>query len=156
MSGRLYRSKTDRMLGGVCGGLGAYLGVDPVIIRLIFLLLLFFGQGTGFLLYILLWLILPAEGAREPQGENVGGRIGDGVRNVGDDIRQAAQVPHPQAGLWFGLGLIALGGLLFFERLVDILNLEWITRWINWSTLWPLLLIAVGVAFIVRGSRKGE
>jgi phage shock protein C len=156
MSGGLYRSRTNRMLGGVCGGLGAYLGVDPVIIRFIFLLLLLFGHGLGFLLYILLWLILPTEGARVSQSDDMGERISEGVRSVGEDIRQVAQVPHPQAALWFGLGLIALGGFLFFERLVDILNLDWIARWINMSTLWPLLLIAIGVAFIVRGSRKGE
>jgi phage shock protein C len=155
MSARLYRSRTDRFLGGVCGGLGRYLGVDPTIIRLIFLLLLF-GQGVGFPLYIVLWILLPAEGASETSGESVSGRISEGVRGMGDDIRRAAQVPHPQAGLWFGLGLIVVGGLMFFDQLADMLGLEWITRWLSWSTLWPLLLIAVGAAFIIRGSRKGE
>jgi hypothetical protein len=37
-----------------------------------------------------------------------------------------------------------------------MLGIDWIARWVNWSTLWPLLLIAAGAAFIIRGSRKGE
>ncbi|HEY5118405.1 MAG TPA: PspC domain-containing protein, partial [Anaerolineales bacterium] len=61
MSGRLYRSKTDRYLGGVCGGLGQYLGFDATIIRLVFLLLIF-GTGWGVVLYIALWILVPAEG----------------------------------------------------------------------------------------------
>jgi phage shock protein C len=155
MSGRIYRSRTDRFLGGVCGGLGKYLAIDPTIIRLIFLVLLF-GNGAGFLLYIVLWVLLPVEGGTESSGANVVDRISEGVRGVGDDIRQVAQTPHPQAGLWFGLGLVVLGGILFLERLADTLGITWISQWFNWGTIWPLLLIAVGVAFLVRGSRKGE
>lgn len=55
---RLFRDPDDRILGGVCGGVGAYLGVDPLWIRLIFAVL-FFGFGTGFLVYFLLWIIVP-------------------------------------------------------------------------------------------------
>ncbi len=57
---RLYRSRTDVMLGGVCGGLAKYLNVDPTIIRLVFLLLLFLGGG-GFWIYLVLWIIAPIE-----------------------------------------------------------------------------------------------
>ncbi len=58
MERRLYRSQRDRMLGGVCGGLGEYLGLDPTIIRLIFILLALLG-GHGILLYLILWLVIP-------------------------------------------------------------------------------------------------
>ena len=58
MERRLYRSQRDRMLGGVCGGLGEYLGLDPTIIRLIFVLLALLG-GHGILLYLILWLVIP-------------------------------------------------------------------------------------------------
>lgn len=57
---RLYRSRTDLMLGGVCGGLAKYLNVDPTIIRLVFVLLLFLGGG-GFWIYLVLWIITPVE-----------------------------------------------------------------------------------------------
>ncbi len=57
-SKRLYRSKKDRVIGGVCGGLGHYLKIDPVIVRLIWaLMVLMFG--TGILAYIIAWIIIP-------------------------------------------------------------------------------------------------
>ena len=54
---RLYRSYDDKVIGGVCGGLAAYFNIDPVIFRLIFVLALFFS--IGFLIYIILWIVLP-------------------------------------------------------------------------------------------------
>ncbi len=57
---RVYRSRTDRMLGGVCGGLGKYLGLDPVLLRVVWAIS-FFVAGAGFLAYILAWIIIPEE-----------------------------------------------------------------------------------------------
>ncbi|MCK9218915.1 MAG: PspC domain-containing protein [Bacteroidales bacterium] len=57
---RLYRSKTDRMIGGVCGGFGKYFNLDPVLMRLIWVILFFCG-GVGFLAYIIAWIIIPEE-----------------------------------------------------------------------------------------------
>ena len=58
---KLYRSRTDKMIAGVCGGLGKYLGVDPTLIRLAFVLLLVFGIGSGLLAYFIMMLIVPLE-----------------------------------------------------------------------------------------------
>lgn len=58
---KLYRSNTDKMIAGVCGGLGQYFGVDPTLIRLIFALLVVFGVGSGILLYIILAIVMPLE-----------------------------------------------------------------------------------------------
>lgn len=58
---KLYRSNTDKMIAGVCGGLAKYFGVDPTLVRLIFALLVFFGVGSGLVLYIVLALIMPLE-----------------------------------------------------------------------------------------------
>jgi phage shock protein PspC (stress-responsive transcriptional regulator) len=55
---RMYRDPDNRVLGGVCGGLGAYLNIDPVIIRVILVLLLI-CYGFGLLLYIILWIVVP-------------------------------------------------------------------------------------------------
>ncbi len=60
MSRRLFRSRTERMVGGVCGGLAEYLNIDPTIIRLVFVLLALLG-GHGLLLYLILWLVVPPE-----------------------------------------------------------------------------------------------
>lgn len=57
---RLFRSRKDRILGGVCGGLGYYLNVDPVLVRVVWAIL-FFAAGAGLLAYILAWIIIPEE-----------------------------------------------------------------------------------------------
>jgi phage shock protein C len=57
---RIYRSIKDKVIGGVCAGLGKYWSTDPILIRLLFILL-FIGFGTGLLLYIIMWIIIPQE-----------------------------------------------------------------------------------------------
>ena len=56
---RLYRSKKDRMIGGVCGGIGEYLEVDPTAIRVAYALLTLFTAFCGVILYPILWIIMP-------------------------------------------------------------------------------------------------
>jgi len=56
---RLYRSEDDRLLAGICGGLGEYFSIDPVIVRLTWVFLTFVLHGTFILLYLLCWLIIP-------------------------------------------------------------------------------------------------
>jgi phage shock protein C len=58
---KLHRSRTDQMIAGVCGGLGKYLGIDPTLIRLAFVLLLLFGIGSGLLVYLVMMLLVPLE-----------------------------------------------------------------------------------------------
>ena len=61
---RLYRSRTDRSIAGICGGLGAFFNADPTMIRLITLLLILFG-GLSIWAYIILWIVIPEEPARK-------------------------------------------------------------------------------------------
>ena len=56
----MYRSQDERIIAGVCGGLGVYFGMDPVIIRLVMVILALTG-GYGIMLYILFWLVVPRE-----------------------------------------------------------------------------------------------
>jgi phage shock protein PspC (stress-responsive transcriptional regulator) len=60
MEKRLYRSVHDRMLGGVCSGIAKFFGLDPTIVRLIWVIALL-CLGFGFLAYILAWIIIPEE-----------------------------------------------------------------------------------------------
>jgi len=55
---RLYRSKKDKIIGGVCGGIAEYFNIDPVIVRVIAVVLAFMG-GSGILAYIIAWIIIP-------------------------------------------------------------------------------------------------
>ncbi|MFN2185812.1 MAG: PspC domain-containing protein [Anaerolineae bacterium] len=57
---KLYRSRTERWLAGVCGGLGKYFAVDPTLVRVIFVLFAL-TFGSGFLIYLVLWIVIPLE-----------------------------------------------------------------------------------------------
>ena len=61
---RLYRDTADRVLGGVCSGIATYLGIDPTIVRLLFAIITLGGFGTGFLIYLVLWILLPQKSLR--------------------------------------------------------------------------------------------
>jgi phage shock protein PspC (stress-responsive transcriptional regulator) len=56
---KLYRSKKERMIGGVCGGIGKFLDVDPTVVRVIWAFLTVLSIGIGIIAYILAWIIIP-------------------------------------------------------------------------------------------------
>lgn len=149
----LYRSETDRMLGGVCGGLGAYLGVDTTLVRLFFVIL-FFGTGIGFLAYLALWIITPSESAAkkdlswQESFKDSTENFSERVQTVGQEFGTAIRTPHPKAGVIIGGALIALGALLFIENL----NISWL-RWLSFDVLWPILLIIAGGVILFRRSQ---
>jgi phage shock protein PspC (stress-responsive transcriptional regulator) len=62
---RLYRSRTSRILGGICGGIGIYFDTDPNIIRVVWVILTLFSIGAGVIAYIVAWILIPEE--PEPQ-----------------------------------------------------------------------------------------
>ncbi|MBN1886533.1 MAG: PspC domain-containing protein [Thermoflexales bacterium] len=80
MTRRLYRSSKDRMVAGVCGGLGEYLDIDPTLIRLLFVAAVLAGFGSGILLYLVLMIVMPlGNGAPLPNGaleEDANGQAG--------------------------------------------------------------------------------
>jgi phage shock protein PspC (stress-responsive transcriptional regulator) len=142
---KLYRSVSNQMIGGVCGGLGAYVNIDPIFVRLLFVLLLF-GTEFGFILYLLLWILIPEEGKDYGFKDD---SFSDRVKSMGNDVQQAVTQPHPQSGLILGAGLIIIGGILFLNQL----NFSWLS-WMNFDILWPLLLIAGGIVLLVRIRRE--
>lgn len=64
---RLYRSRKDRMIAGVCGGIAEYFNIDPVIVRVIAVLLLFPGGLPGLVPYLVLWIIVPENPRQKKQ-----------------------------------------------------------------------------------------
>jgi phage shock protein C len=132
---RLHRSRDDRVVAGVCGGLGEYLGVDAVLFRIAFVLLVFAG-GLGILAYVLGWIFLPEEpepgrAATDTAFERVADTVG------GDDRKTGG----------FVLGILFVGlGLVF------LLDVDW-PNFLSWQYVWPIALIAVGVAVILRTRR---
>jgi phage shock protein PspC (stress-responsive transcriptional regulator) len=90
---RIYRDPDNRVLGGVCGGLGAYMGVDPIILRIIFIVA-FFGFGIGFFIYLILWIIIPEAKTTaqkiEMRGDPVNvSNIGNFVKDEFDNIKNS-------------------------------------------------------------------
>lgn len=57
---KLYRSRKEQMIAGICGGIAEYFAIDPTIVRLVFVLLALLG-GPGLLIYIILWIVVPEE-----------------------------------------------------------------------------------------------
>jgi phage shock protein C len=111
---RLYRDPDAKVLGGVCGGLGAYLNVDPVVFRVIFALLAIGGFGSGILVYFILWVVTPeAHTAAEKlqmRGErvdvnNIKATVQDEInaakasfKSIGDEVRNFSQGRGKQVG----------------------------------------------------------
>ena len=114
---KLYRSATDKVVAGVCGGLAAYFKIDPVIVRLAFVLFALAG-GASVLLYIVLWVMVP---------------VGEGTSVVARGITAETTA----------LILIAVG-------MVWLLANFGVFRFINWSIAWPMVMIALGVALLLR------
>ncbi|MFO7655927.1 MAG: PspC domain-containing protein [Bacteroidales bacterium] len=84
-SKRIYRDPDNRVLGGVCGGIGAYLNLDPVIFRIIFVVVFFLG-GAGLLIYIILWIIIPEAATTAQKLEMRGDPVN--VSNIGNFIKE--------------------------------------------------------------------
>lgn len=144
MQARLYRSRYDRMFAGVCGGLGHYLGIDPTIIRLLFVLLAL-ANGAGVLIYILMMIVVPENPDEMPlelrvEGEN---DLGERIRAWSNEIGESG--PGARNAIFIG-GFLILLGILFLLRNFDIFPF----RWFNLGTLWPLLIIAAGIAMLWR------
>ncbi len=121
---RLYRSRRDRMVAGVCGGIAEYLEIDPILVRLVFLALLF--SGVGVLLYLVAWILIPErpieEETQTPPGET--------------DVEHLRRLRRNT-----GILLIVVGALLLIG--------EFFPAW-DLIRFWPLLLILLGL-YLLQG-----
>ncbi len=104
---RLTRSETDRVVGGVCGGLATYLGLNANLIRLSFILLTL-ASATGLVLYLLLLIIMPRE-SQTLTKENISWQdnLGDLGDSLSGEVKKAVQDPRQRN--WGAILLIALG-----------------------------------------------
>lgn len=142
---RLTRSRTDRVIAGVCGGIGHYLEVDPLLIRLAFVLLALAGGG-GVLLYIILALIVPSSDASDASSAETVRRgaeeMGERAKEVAANVRGGGDARTRNT-----LGLILIVAGVFFL----LLNAEFLSpRWLRSDLLWPLILIALGGLLLWR------
>lgn len=158
-TGGVLRRSSDRIIAGVSSGLGQYFGVEPLLVRIVFVILTLVGAGIGILLYLALWFLMePPAGAPMSATRNISERL----RTMGQEIREdfrtgfsrspegGPQTPPPWAGwagrprgVWIGVILIALGGYLLISNLG-------LLRGFRGDLFWPIVLIAIGLLVLVR------
>jgi len=120
---RLRRSRKDRVLFGVCGGLGRYLNIDPVVLRIITIALIF--AGVGVVAYIIAWLVIPEADEDEPDSP-------------------ASPTSPSKAAVVMGASLVALGVLLLARTMLP---------WFDSSMFWPLVVVGGGVLLVATARR---
>jgi phage shock protein C len=125
----LRRSKKDRIIAGVAGGLARYFDLDPVIFRIAFLLLLIPG-GIGLLIYIICWIAMPEFKTVEEEVE---------------DSARARPVSHGTAGLIVGGALVLLGAFILLEPFIN---------WLDIRIIGGALLIIFGAIIVIRGVKS--
>jgi len=130
MSKKLYRSREDKIIGGVCGGLAKYFDVDPTLIRILAVVSIFIN-GIGIIAYIIAWIIVPLEPSNSNRTENVSDEE-IRVLTTGDKVQR-----RRIAG---GLILVVIGGVFLMYAYIP---------WFGLRKLWPLILIAIGLVIIV-------
>ncbi len=146
--GRLYRDSSDKFIGGVCSGIANYLNTDPAIVRILFAIITFGGFGLGFLLYILLWMILPTRDLdtyggkrlfRNPDDRMIGGVAGGLAAYFGSrtsTVRLIFAAPFIFSALvsmldWFSWGHgFSLFPNIFFGSIGGTFFLAYIVLWI--------------------------
>ena len=141
---KLYRSKKDRILFGVCGGLAEFFGIDATLVRVIFIILALV-HGIGILVYLALWLLVP----EKPESPETVVRVGLPDPTVSEIAVPQLEERKIEAMSWFeknrtalGAGIIAIGFFILFGN------------WFSWHFLevlfWPSIIILGGLFLIFR------
>jgi phage shock protein C len=180
---RLYRHPTDRVIGGVAAGLGAWMNIDPTIVRLAWVVLAIFTGGVFLVIYIVMLFVVPLPPQGWIPGPNAGGPApgqspagatppggwaawqtppAPGAGSApGAPPDPAAPGGLPQApsagwsppaigngnaGIVGGVILVLLGAWFLVDQYIDI----------DWTLLWPVLVMLAGVALIVLAARRGR
>ena len=172
MNRRLYRSRTDSVIGGVAGGVAEYLDVDPSIVRIVWAVLAIVTGGIFFVLYIVMWIVVP-QGAQPPgyRYQPGPGAMPGWTPPAGDATppppaaapeQEAAaawnaQTPAPEehyrrrggggGGMIFGLILILLGAWFLVDQYVPGLDSD---------LLWPIALVVIGGALLLISMRRSS
>jgi phage shock protein PspC (stress-responsive transcriptional regulator) len=141
---QLFRVPSQGKLAGVCAGLAHYFDMDVTLIRVVFVVLTLASGGFGLLLYLLLAVMIPSS---EAEGSSIyrGTNIEDSVRGLGEEMRGSGATDRLRNML--GLGLVLFGIWLLFVQFFP----QWLS--FNWDTVWPALLVILGLVFLV-GSRR--
>lgn len=132
MTKRLYRSRSDRKIAGICGGIAEYFAVDSTLVRLLAVFSIFLS-GAGIIIYLISWLVIPLKNEELKPKEKEEIRSKEGNREDKDS--------HILGGLF----LIFLGMLFLVGEFLP---------WFHLGKLWPLILIFLGVVLLFKDKRQ--
>jgi phage shock protein C len=141
MAKKLYRSRHDRMIAGVCGGLAEYFDIDSTLVRLIAVALTLAG-GSGILAYLIFWFVVQQRPLNLATVDN------PTVTSPPTEATEPAEEATNEvssAALFVGVILTILGFLFLVGNLISF-------AWLSFSRLWPLILIAIGILIVLKGT----
>ena len=151
---RLYRSRHDRMLAGVAGGLAEMWGADPSLVRVIWALLVVFTGGIALLVYIVMALVVPEEPLDLDRVPDTGEAATPEARAAAAAAHEARVAARRAAGgergtfpasVILGGFLIILGGFFLAREFLPSIDFDW---------FWPLVLVGLGVLLVVTSMRR--
>lgn len=158
---RIYRSRTDHMLSGVCGGLAQYFAIDSTLIRLSFVVGTILTSGVLIVLYVAMWLIIPEEprqgsttsgfgetGFAEPVGKSdpfdtLGSTFGSGGGSVGFTSPHDLGEQRARRHRYLGWLMVVLGVMVLSANLH-------LLSWLQLGVTWPIFLVLAGVLLLFR------
>jgi phage shock protein C len=143
MAKKLYRSRTDRMIGGVCGGLAEYFNIDSTLVRLAAVALTLAG-GSGILAYLIFWFVVPQRPLNMAISNNA-----QAASDAGEHAVESEGTEASTAALFIGVLLTVLGFLFLAGNFISF-------AWLSFSKLWPLMLIAIGILIVMKGTGRRQ
>jgi phage shock protein C len=145
----LYKSRKNKVIDGVCGGIAEYFGIDPVLVRILFVLFFFFG-GSAIIAYIVGMIIMPREPLTAP------GETEAPAEAAPMETAEAETSPPPSTpgSLIIGIILVFTGGFFLMGNFDFFGGIYWWLRNHFWEYLIPGLIILAGLALIVKGGEK--
>jgi phage shock protein C len=148
MEKKLYRDQHHKMIGGVCAGLAEYFDTDITVVRLLFAFA-FFIMGVGFIPYVILWIVLPQKYYNPFTTPSDPATVDYMVPPVttSTPFNSVAPKQRSNGGVIIGTVLIILGGAYLLHEM------DLIPDW-HFHRLWPLILVAIGMALIIKGQQK--
>ncbi len=154
------------MIGGVCGGLAKYFDIDPTIVRVLFVVSIFIGGG-GILAYIILWIVVPEEpivpfsgeyksttddstdssdsGSEDQQTRSFSSEINEKVNQATNEINKIVNEARRNKKVFGGTILILVGILFLLDNFLP---------GFEFGDYWPLILIVIGAALIIKATKK--
>lgn len=157
MNKKLYRSRKDYMIAGVCGGIAEYFEIDSTLVRLLAVLVVLLG-GAGVVAYIIAWIVIPKNPDQDSdeafeKRENIKEKVKKGAKDVIEEVKEHFESEEPfhksekNRRILGGIIVIAIG-------LIFLLN--GFLPWVGWNKLWPVILIAAGIIIMIQAFKKKD